>query len=397
MVRSIFVALLLVSFAALDSALAQGQEEDVVILKDSTIIRGAITQAVTQGSAVTVRRANGRITSLLWSEILTIKRLPVNMPDSAIVSLYLRSTPGGSGHASSGANISGGYSSPFGVTSRDTTEEDVLVLADGRMVRGTLVESSQKGSVGLWTADQKLSVYRDSEIQKKLHLEKGTTDSTIDVMYIHPLPEMIADNFRILTVFGGLSTAAGGFGTPIEDGADPASSGYAFGVHASIRIIPNIRWATTAIVGRNGRDLPFALTKYTATGAPDPYQLIWVLTGGELRTEGTSAIKAFGFIQGGMLFTKISDFTVVIPQTVNHPPGTGSQGGASSKSFAFCAGAGISYGRFSLSGRWLTSSASYEYSTSFSFGPFYGGPVWTDYKYDQPVNVVLVCVGFSPF
>ncbi|HTY57748.1 MAG TPA: hypothetical protein VMF59_02985 [Bacteroidota bacterium] len=396
MLKSIVAALVVLSFAAVGSAIAQVQEEDVVVLKDSTIIRGTITQTVTPGSSVTVRRSSGKVTSLLWSEILVIKRLPVNMPDSSIAALFMGSASGGARTSAGVSSVSGGFSSPFGMASRDTTEEDIFILADGRIVRGTMVESSQKGSVGLWTADQKLSVYRDAEIQKKLHMAKGTTDSTIDVMYIHPLPEMIADNFRILTVFGGFSTAAGGFATPSEDGADPGGSGYALGVHASVRLFPMIRWATSVIYGRNKRDIPLVLTNYTASASPDPYQLIWLLTGAEVRTEGTSSMKSFGFVQGGMLFSKISGFDVVIPQTVNHPAGVGSQGGASSKSFAFCLGVGVSFGRFSLSGRWITSSASYAYTTGMDFGGYYGGAVWKDFKFDQPVNVVLICAGFSP-
>jgi hypothetical protein len=397
MMRTLALTLLVLSFVAVDSAFAQAQEEDVVVLKDSTIIRGEITQTVTQGSAVTIKRGNGRVTSLLWSEILTIKRLPVSMPDSAIAALFLRSGSGGKVSGGGSPSVSGGYSSPFGVASRDTTEEDILILTGGKVVRGRIVESSMKGSVGLWTPDQNLSVYQDSEIQKKLHLAKGSTDSTINVMYINPLPEMIADDFRILTLFGGFSMAAGQFANPINDGGDPAGSGFAVGIHASLRIVPSIRWATTAIFARNSMDLPTLVSQYSATGGTEPHQLFWLVTGGELRTEGTSAMKGFICVEGGMLFSRITKFDFTIPLTFNHLGGSGGQEGSSSESFAICIGGGVSIGRFSLTGRYLTSSASYSYTTTIDYGPFYGGPRVYAFKYDQPVNVILVSLGFSPF
>ena len=397
MFRSLIVTLLFLSFAAVDSALAQAQDEDVIILKDSTIIRGTLTQTVTPGSSVTIKKSSGKVTSLLWSEILAIRRLPVSMPDSTVAALFLKSGSAGKSPARGAATISGGYSSVFGATVRDTTEEDILVLANGRIVRGVIVESAQQGTTSLWGRDQKLTIFRNSEIERKLHLEKSVTDSTVDVLYIHPFPEMIADDFRVVTVFGGLSMAAGGFATPSTDGADPAGSGFSVGIHASVRILPTIRWATTAIYSKNSMNIPEVLASYTAMGSPEPYQLIWVVTGGEVRTEGTSLMKAFGFVQGGLLFSRISSFNVTIPQTFNHPSGTGGQEGSSARSFAFCAGAGLTLGRFSLTGRWLISSASYAYKTTYDFGTFFGGPRTAQYKFDQPVNVIHVCIGFSPF
>jgi len=397
MIRTLVLLLLILSFAAVESAFAQAQEEDVVVLKDSTIIRGEITQTVTQGSAVTIRRGNGRVTSLLWSEILTIKRLPVSMPDSAIAALFLRSRPGGKVPGGASAAVSGGYSSPFGVASRDTTEEDILVLTGGKMVRGAIVESAQNGSVGLWTTDQKLTVYQDSEILKKLHLAKGSTDSTINVLYINPLPEMIADNFRILTIFGGFSLAGGQFANPSIDGAVPAGSGFALGLQVSLRVLPTIRWATGLIYGENSIGVPVMAADNSGTGSPDPTRLTWVLSGVEMRTEGTSTMKAFAFVQGGLLFSKLNGFDFTLPQTLRTAAGTGKQGGGSSQSFAFSIGGGVGVGRFSLIGRYLTSTATYDYTTTIDYGPAYGAPRLYGFKYDQPVTVILVSVGFSPF
>lgn len=375
---------------------AQGQEQDVVVLRNNTIIRGTLTQPVSPGSAVMIMKANGKVSALLWSEIRTIRRLPENMPDSGIVALYPQTGPGG--RVSEGASVSraGGPSSRAGMDSRDTTEEDVLILTRGNIVRGDIVESSQKGTVGLWTPDQRLTVYRDAEVQKKLHLAKGMTDSTIDVMYIHPLPEMIAEDFRILTIFGGFSSATGGFESPPNDGGDPAGSGWGIGLHVSVRVFPYIRWATTAIYGKNTMGLPWFFGQYAAEGSPAPHRLTWIVTGGEIRSEGTSALKVFGFLQGGILFSRITGFEVTIPVDAKHPSTLGRQEGASSTSGALVFGAGVSMGRFSLTGRLLTSTATYSYSSTADFGPGYGGGT-TVFKSDQPVSIVQFSLGFSPF
>lgn len=397
MPRILIAAILLFSFASSDLTFAQGQEEDVIVLKDSTIVRGKLTETVTPGGAVTIKKNSGKVSSFLWSEIRAIKRLPVNLPDSSVVALFLGAGPGNTAPAGGAATISGGYSSTFAATARDTTEEDVLILTDGQIVRGSIVESAQKGAVGIWKRDQKLAIYKNSEIDRKLHVEKAMTDSVIDVMYIHPLPEMLADDHRIVTIFGGLSVAAGEFARPSNDGGDPAGSGYAVGIHASVRILPSIRWATTAIYSENSLDVPAVLGDYSASASADPYRLIWVVTGGEIRTEGTAMMKAFAFVQGGILFSRISAFTANIPQTVNHPAGSGGQGGASASSFAFSIGGGVTLGRFSLMGRWLVSTPSYDYMAMYDFGSFYGGQRIADYRFDQQVNVIHVCIGFSPF
>jgi hypothetical protein len=380
------------AFLMIDMGYAQEEQQDVIILKDSTIIRGSITKTVTPGSAVTVRKLSGRVTSVLWSEILMIRKLPVSMPDSAISVLYLGS-PGKKSAPVGISAIPGAYSSPSGQAPGDTTMEDVLALADGRIVRGWLVESSQKGSVGLWTHEKKLMVVQREDIRKSLHLEKGMSDSAIDVMYIHPRPEMIADDFRIFTLFGGFSAVGGDLSSPSADGAGPVSSGYALGVHASVRILPPLRWATTAIYGRHPMDLPEVAKVWTSLG-PGPFQMVWVLTGAELRTEGTAALKEFVSLQGGILYSKFGGVDFTIPQTFYHLPGTGSLQGASGSSFALCIGGGISMGRFSLVARWLSSAASYQRNMTINL--IYQDPAIAVYRYDQHVSVFIIGLGFTP-
>jgi hypothetical protein len=277
---------------------------------------------------------------------------------------------------------------------RDSTSEDILALNDGRILRGSIIESSQKNSVGLWTAGQKLEVVSRSDIKKSLHLEKRVTDSTINVLYVNPPPELLDADYHFLTLFGGFSTAAGSFSAPSADGSDPGGSGYAFGLHVSLRVFPTLRWATSLVYGKTSMDLPEVARNWTATGSPDPYELTWILTGVEFRTEGTSLVKAFAFAQGGELISRAKAFTFKLPLTFFHPPGTGSQEGSSSKNFAICVGAGFSVGRFSLSGRLLKSSASYAHGMTIQLQGYQ--PTTWQYKYDQPINVVLFSVGFSP-
>lgn len=395
MLRSFFISLLIAPFSTAGYAHAKERVEDVVVLRDSAIIRGTILGTMSPGSTVTVKRSDGRVAALLWSEILTIKRLPVNMPDALIVAFFMQSETGKRIASRSVMPGPAVYSFPSGPAAGDTTDEDVLVLAGGSIVRGTIIEAPGKGSVGFWTSEGKLSVYHDSDVRKKLRLPNGTTDSTIDVMYINPPPELIAGDFRVLTVFGGSSFAGGEFAAPRNDGGDPAGSGFALGLHASVRLVPALRWATSAIFARNAMRLPSLLTDYSASGDTHPHETFWLVTGGEIRTEGTSALRSFAFVQGGLLFSRIAGFDVAVPETRNHPSGVGGQEGASSKGLALCIGGGISFGRFSLTGRWLTSTVAYSYKTTINFAGY--GPVTWDYAYDQPVNVVLISAGFSPF
>ena len=390
----VFLFTLLLS-AGPDSALARVLKEDVVVLKDSAIVRGAITETVTPGSPFLVHRAGGRVTAILWSEVLTIRRLPVNMSDSTVSALYLRTATGSNGVQKRLASIPGGYSSVFGPAVNDAEEEDLLLLEGGKIVRGDIIDVLIPDAVGIWTPEASLRLFWNSEIEKHLRVPNGTPDSTIDVLYIHPRPEMIADDFRVLTIFGGLSLPGGEFAAPRSEGGDPARSGYAVGLHASVRLLPMMRWATTAIYGRNLIRLPESATNYTATGSPGPHQLFWLLTGEEMRTEGTSAMKAFAFVQLGWVFSRITKFDFTVPVTVNHPSGTGTQDGVSSNGRAICLGGGVSIGRFSLTGRWLSSKVRYDYRTTINFTDY--GPFAWEYSYDQPVNVFIVSAGFSPF
>ncbi|HTO93113.1 MAG TPA: hypothetical protein VMM80_02035, partial [Bacteroidota bacterium] len=70
MKRLIALLLLICSAGAIDRALCQVPEQDVIILKDNTIIRGTIQQAVKPGSPVIIQRTSGTTASILWSEIL---------------------------------------------------------------------------------------------------------------------------------------------------------------------------------------------------------------------------------------------------------------------------------------------------------------------------------------
>ncbi|HTY57747.1 MAG TPA: hypothetical protein VMF59_02980 [Bacteroidota bacterium] len=392
---SVCFSLLCLSLLRSGNVRAQMIREDVVVLKDSTIIRGAITETATPGSPVLIHRADGRVKAVLWSEVLTIRRLPVNMPDSMVSVLYLRTEPGSEGVPVSVTPIPGGYSSIFGPAANDAGEEDVLLLEGGNIVRGDVIDILNPEALGLWTAGGTLRTFWKSDIVKSLRVPGGTSDSTIDVLYLHPLPEMIADDFRVLTLFGGLSLPGGDFAAPRSEGGDPLQAGFAGGVHASIRLSPMTRWATTVIYGSNMMRLPEAATYYTASGSPGSHRLLWFLTGDEVRIEGTAALKAFAFVQVGWVFSHFRKFEFTVPLTFNHPAGTGVQEGASSNGRAVCLGGGVSMGRISLSARWLSSKVRYDYRTTINFTDY--GPFAWEYAYDQPVNVFLVSVGFSPF
>ena len=360
MKRLFAIFLLVCSAGIIDRVVAQVPEQDVIILKDNTILRGTIMQAVTPGSPVVIQKTSGKTSSVLWSEILTIRRLPASLPDSAITALFVG-------------------------------EEDVLVLKSGRIMRGALVESSKKEMVGFLTARDTFAMVQKSDINKTLHLEKGLSDSTIDVLYVHPPPEMIADDFRILTVFGGVGLIAGDLAAPTPDGAPAAGSGYGIGLHVSLRVVPSVRWATTAIYGRHSMGLPEPVNSWTATGS-GPMRATWVLTGLEVRAEGVLSIKAFGIVQGGIFAMKLDGAEFSYTPGFNHGAGTGTIQQASCNSFAFCLGGGISMGRLSLSARWLASSATY--SQVLTLKDQYGGTQQQN-NYNQGVTVILISLGVT--
>jgi len=389
-----FIALILFVCSAgiVDRLFAQGPEQDVIVMKDRTILRGTILQTVTPGSPVVIQKTTGKTSSILWSEVLAIRKLPVSLSDSAITALYF----GGEGKPAPSISMQeaprGDMAMQRGSTAGDTTSEDVLVLNNGRIMRGRLIESGRKETVGIVTAGGDLTVAQKSDVKKTLHLEKGLSDSTIDVFYVHPLPEMIADDFRVLTIFGGFSMVGSDLSAPTADGAGTVSSGYAFGLHASLRVFPTVRWATTGIYGSHPMSWPEQVGPWAPNG-PGPMKLIWVLTGMEVRSEGTNALKGFGFIQGGILVCKLDGVNFTFPQTFYHLSGSGSLAALSSNSFAFCLGGGISMGRFSLSARWLASTASFRRDFTLQFE--YSNPIVTPYNYDQHVTLILIALGFT--
>ena len=138
--------------------------------------------------------------------------------------------------------------------------------------------------------------------------------------------------------------------------------------------------------------LPTPASNWTNT-APGPMQLIWVLTGVEVRTAGTGAIKGFGSVQGGILASKFPGVDFSVPQTFYHRAATGSIDGSSCSSAALCIGGGVSMGRVSLSARWLTSAATY--SRKFTLNVQDSEPSVTPYKFDQNVTLVMIALGVT--
>ncbi len=395
MLRTAGVALLVFSCSAVEPARAQAKNEDAVVLNDGTLVRGTITDIITPGSAVSVRRSTGRITSLLWSEILTIRRVPVDMPDSLVAVLCRGTEQGSRIPLKRNSPADDVLSSPFGLAAGDTAGDDILILKGGTISRGSLLSFPPEDSFGLWTKERTLRSFRKDEVRKAFHAATPTSDSLVDVTYINPLPGMIADDFRVLTLFGGCSIPAGEFASPRNESGAPTRGGPAFGLHASLRLFPTIRWASDAIICRNPARLPSLFTDYTAGGSPGPHQLVWILTGAELRTEGTAAMKTLAFIQGGVVFSSTPDINAVIPLTFNHPSGSGWEEGSTSTGFALCMGGGFSIGRLSLTGRWLMGWVSHVSLSVIYFGGY--GPVWEADAVDHPVNVFLVSAGISPF
>jgi hypothetical protein len=391
LVRNTLLSLALATAACV----AQTPREDIVVMKDSTIIRGKFASPITPGGEIYITRQNGKTAALRWFEAALVRRLPVGISDSLLLQISFRSSSG-TGPGTEGDRVLGAiYVSPE--TSRgDSSLMDMVILGDGTILRGTLLET-QRGSNPflLWTLDGRLRRLPAVEVRSALRLPRETTDSTITVLHINPPPELLEDNFRVVTVFAGMAIPSGSFATPKEEGGVPAGVGLAAGVHASVRIFPTWRIAGTVTLERHPSSLPAVATNFTGSGSPPAQTVLWLLAGPELRTEGTAAVKGYMFAQAGMLFLRGGGFDFVVPETRAHTAGTGKQEGVDAHGVAFCFGGGVSYGRFSLTARWSSGTAPLSFTTVLSLEHYL--PLTYAYTFDQTVSVVSIVLGFSPF
>jgi hypothetical protein len=371
MPRLALLCLLLFSWG---SAIAQERPtHDVLLYRDSTIARGTVTEVQGNGTTrITTTAGHHRIA--LWSEIRKRVLVPLQLPDSLLTVehiLFLHRFDDGD------------------------NEEDVLILKDETFLRGTLLLSPKKDPARFWTLDNRYLTIPPEKIAQTLRLPKAASDSTIDVYYIHHTPELLADNYRILIVDGGIHMAVGEFASPADKLLEGAEFGLAAGVHASIRVFPRWRWASSVIYSSVGLGLPEALEEIWAVGDPPPEQLLWALTGVEFRTEGTSPWKILASLQAGVVNARLSSFDYEKRRTPVSAAGTGSQSGSTGTGFAFAAGVGVIRGPFSLIARYLSGSVHHEFQTITGNG--ISIPLEWEFKGDQRISVMQMTIGFSPF
>jgi len=272
-------------------------------------------------------------------------------------------------------------------------KEDVLILNDGRILRGYLTDAPHVSEIGIWMRSHRLRFMPRRDVSRFLHLEESLSDSSIDVLYVHPLPGEYQGPLVVVTLFGGYSAVGSGLTSPTAEGASPVREGYAIGADAGIRILQALRWTTTAVYSQHTADLPQVVTVWTSP-ASRSCPIIWVLTGAELTTVGPEELKPFWLVQGGMLFTRFEGVDFNVPRTQDHGVGLGSVQSASASSIAFSIGGGLRLGRFSLSGRWLSSD------------PVFHRQIWVAvvngessswvYRYDQHITLILFTLGYAP-
>jgi len=281
----------------------------------------------------------------------------------------------------------------LGIGHARDVKEDILIMNDSRILRGHLTDAPHVSEIGLWMRSHRLRFIRRSDVSRILHLEESLSDSAIDVFYVHPLPGMYQEPLVVVTLFGGYSAVGSGLTSPTAEAASPLREGYAVGADAGIRILPVLRWTTTAVYAQHTADLPQVVRVLTSP-APRSCPILWVLTGAELTTVGPEELKPFWLVQGGMLLTRFEGVDFSVPGTQDHGFGLGSVQSASASSVAFSIGGGMRLGRFSLSARWLSSD------------PVFHRQIWVAvvngessewvYRYDQHMTLILVSLGYAP-
>ncbi len=338
---------------------AQEVEEDVVVLKDGTVFRGTIPDALAPGGAVSVRRHDGSMAALFWSEIIAIKRLPAGIPDSLIAQSFIGL------HA--GKVPVGQPGGPRVDLKGYQRFEDILFLNDGSILRGVQLNEAIDGRTVVWVNGQPKYV-PESMIEKAARVERGVPDSVLIMTYVKIPKEWTDSERRIFTVFGGIAMPFNSGGSSVNSSGRTIGAGPMVGVEAGIQLWPGFRWLTNATYSAHTRSADPDVRAIDGVVAPETKgKYLVFLTGGEMRTITSSGFKLRLFAQVGMLSYKETGYDLAIPQTFYHLAGTVQVHEISASSFALCAGAGVMFGRVGADLRWIFSRPGYTSTTYIQY------------------------------
>ncbi|MEW6510137.1 MAG: hypothetical protein AB1428_04185 [Bacteroidota bacterium] len=238
--------------------------------------------------------------------------------------------------------------------------EDILLLKDGSIVRGTLVESVRGSYIRFHTTQHGLKVFGLSEVEKVTRLPKGIPDDELISNYFDEDVSRLADDARPVAVVGGVAIPYGRFARSSTSGGGAMESGVSVGLDVGLRLVPKWRWLTTGMYSELRRGALEVVDGFEeARGVPSA-RMIWLLTGMELRTEGNTAWKWRAIVQTGALVSTFPGFDYTVHGTPTTLIRSGRIESSSSTEFAVCIGGGVSVSRFSLTVRLLSASARYD-------------------------------------
>lgn len=374
--------LVLLSILGTIPAFCQIQEEDVVVLKDGHVFRGAIANKITIGGTISLTGADGKTVVLFWEELAVVRRLPAGIPDSVLVQAFLPPT--------------GRFAGPPRIDLKGYDRaEDVVFTRDGAVRRGVQLNEGLGGWIGLWV-DGSYSKFPRSAVMRSVRVDRGIPDSMLIMTHIAPPVAWSEAERRYLTLFGGYAMPMMGE-HKVEDVAPrDLDAAPVFGLEVGIRIGRGIRWLTGATYSSHGHGSIASIGAIDGATSEDmKMRIIAVFTGIEVRTIGPSVFQFRGFLQGGMLMLSEKGFNVSFPQTYYHLKGDATADDMSAKAFGIQAGGGIVAGRFTLDVRWIISKPAVTTRTTIVYQ--YSNPKTLEFTDDRMLNLFMITAGFSPF
>lgn len=380
-----FVVLLFLTVPLFGSA--QIGEEDVVVLKDGTVMRGTVPDTLSPGDSVSLRRRDGTITSLPWNGIAAIKRLPAGIPDSLIVQAFL------------GDHAGVVLDAPSGSPNVDVTgyraAEDVLFLNDGAILRGVRLNEPIDGRTIVWANGKPIYV-PESIVRRTERVERGTPDSVLVRPSVDVPIELTAPRRRIFSLFGGLAVPFNPRAKPENPVSRTFTTGFSVGVEAGVQLLEGLRWLSGISYSLNNRSNdPNVEAIDGAVAGSSKGTFLMMLTGGELRTQASSGYKVRMFALMGLLSYAEKGYEGSFPQSLSHLAGTIKADDASASSFAYCMGGGVIFGQLGVDVRWYFSKPVYASSVRIQYSDGMEKAFVTPER--DAVNFILLNVSVSVF
>jgi hypothetical protein len=378
--------------ATLATCIAQEPNEDVLLTINGTIVRGTISDKITPGGTITIIPAQGKPSATFWSELVAVRRLPAGIPDSVIRGSFdYHAKKDAQGH------IFQVYEEPRKRPKFDfvgfETQEDVLFLVDGTILRGALINQRGDGVFSLWTSGTWKEV-GGRAVVTNVRVERGIPDSTLVYTYLKVPERWRTGELRIFSFHCGFSVPLGDLATPRAEGRSTTKTGPAFGVEAGIRLWPGIRWLTSGIYSRHPRDVPqFFLDATTTSYGTTPWNVFQFMTGFEARMASSSEIRARFAALAGIVGMNAGGYEATFPQTFTHLSGTVKVEGVSSSSFGLAVAGGLLAGRFSLDIKWTYFKP--EYTATSTLDYVYGSTSIIKNSAPEIAGFLVVSLGFS--